>query len=472
MIKKLLYSSYAKKAYEFSIRSFWGRRLITPLANYLSIGYLAETKKKLEDVSPSFCAAKWMQSTIHLEIGETHSCHHPARHKIEIDSLEKNPSRLHNTEVKAEARRQMVKGEFPDECQYCWKIEERGEFSDRIYKSSYDWAKVNFKELCTEEKINNVNPSYLEVSFSSDCNLKCAYCDPQISSAIRGEILKDGPYPTSESFQSVEPRTTGPEVYVNAFWKWWDEGLKEDLKVLRITGGEPLLSKDFFKLLDKLSAQNEKLDFDLAVNSNLMVSRESVEQVVRAGRELREQRKIKSFFLYTSIDTWGKQAEFLRYGLRLERFVKNIETALEVDPSLDLTFMVTYQALSPFNFNQLLEFILDLRKRHPLAKIKIGISVLHYPAFLSLQVMKKSHEDAILNNLNFMRENRLSKAIPHGFSNFEIQHLERNLRFFRESQQHSQIEQSDFISFVKEYERRKGLSFNETFSFPPEEIIR
>ena len=37
--------------------------------------------------------------------------------------------------------------------------------------------------------------------------------------------------------------------YVEAFWEWWPD-LYKDLHTFRITGGEPLLSKDTFKVLE------------------------------------------------------------------------------------------------------------------------------------------------------------------------------------------------------------------------------
>ena len=57
----------------------------------------AETKKQLDIISPSMCAAKWNQVTLHLGTGTTHSCHHPTPHHIPVEELENNPSALHNT---------------------------------------------------------------------------------------------------------------------------------------------------------------------------------------------------------------------------------------------------------------------------------------------------------------------------------------------------------------------------------------
>ena len=463
MLKKIIYSPFTKKIYD-QVKDFpFLKNILVPLANSKSHHYLENTKKKLNKISPSMCSAKWLQSTIHLELAETHSCHHPKRHRIDTVEVAKNPSALHNTKEKIEFRTQMINGDYPSECEYCWRVEKNGDYSDRIYKSSADWAQVNLSQLASLNKIENINPSYLEVSFSSDCNLKCAYCDPTVSSAIRHEIQKLGPYPTSDRFGNLDEYQPSPNDLSAAFWQWWDGGLKDDLKVLRVTGGEPLLSPDLFKLIERLEYSDQKFQFDFAVNSNLMVGPELIKKFITNIRSILKNKKIKSFLLYTSIDTWGEQAEFLRYGLKTKQFINNIETCLNVIPDLELTFMVTYQALSPFNFNQLLEFILDLRKRYPISKIKIGISNMINPSFLSVSLFDQSFLPYIENNLNFMKSHQLTKNYPHGFSNFEIQHLERIQHSFKHHPQHPKEEMDNFKKFISEYEMRKKLNFKEVF---------
>ena len=50
-----------------------------------------ETKNKLDKTGCGMCLAKWTQVTIHLQNGHTHSCHHPATHKIPLTELKDNP---------------------------------------------------------------------------------------------------------------------------------------------------------------------------------------------------------------------------------------------------------------------------------------------------------------------------------------------------------------------------------------------
>ena len=54
----------------------------------------------VNEVSPTFCLAKWHHTSIYLHTGQTHSCYHPQPHKIPLQELKDNPSALHNTNEK------------------------------------------------------------------------------------------------------------------------------------------------------------------------------------------------------------------------------------------------------------------------------------------------------------------------------------------------------------------------------------
>ena len=52
---------------------------------------------------------KWTQVTLHLQLGHTHSCHHPRTHPISTKEIARNPSTLHNTRYKKLRRKEMLK---------------------------------------------------------------------------------------------------------------------------------------------------------------------------------------------------------------------------------------------------------------------------------------------------------------------------------------------------------------------------
>src|SRR3989338_6090719 len=153
----------------------------------------------------------------------------------------------------------MLGGERPAECQYCWNIEDLGadHISDRAYKSTAPWAYQHLESV-VQQGAKEIDPTYLEVEFESTCNFKCAYCSPDLSTKWIEEIRTHGAYPTSWKTGDLDwlkssgrfPLSKQEEnPYVDAFWKWWPD-LYPKLDTFRITGGEPLLSKNTWRVLD------------------------------------------------------------------------------------------------------------------------------------------------------------------------------------------------------------------------------
>ena len=166
------------------------------MSNVDQFNWITSIKGDLDKVSPTFCLAKWTQSTILLYNGENHSCHHPSRHKIDLESLKDNPRAIHNTPIKMFARKELLDGIQTKECDYCWRIENsnKDNFSDRIYKSGAPWSRKYFDEVVNSGAGENFSPSYLEVAFESTCNLSCMYCTPDVSTQWMAEVEKHGPY--------------------------------------------------------------------------------------------------------------------------------------------------------------------------------------------------------------------------------------------------------------------------------------
>ena len=135
--------------------------------NELQENSLPRIKKRLDSVSPSMCLAKWLQVSLHLTTGKTQSCYHPPVHNIDKDNVRANPKLLHNTVQKKQEREQMLRGERPKGCSYCWKIEDSGNhYSDRHYRSLEPWAIQYFDDVASGKLNDSISPSYVEVNFN------------------------------------------------------------------------------------------------------------------------------------------------------------------------------------------------------------------------------------------------------------------------------------------------------------------
>ena len=364
------------------------------------IEQLKQKREKINAISPSFCSAKWLQTTLYLQNGYNHSCHHPSPHKIPVKEVLENPAALHNSNYKKEQRVKMLNGVRPKECDYCWKIEDQGKghFSDRHYKTSDWWAWDKVDVIATDNPTKDVYPTYLEVSFSNACNFACAYCSPEISSKWMKDIEKNGDYPVQfgsgnlDYLRQVEKfpyKHSDPNPYVDAFWKWFPEALPH-LKVFRMTGGEPTMSKDVWKTLDYIY-ENAQPDLSIAINSNLGTTPELIQRLVDACNKLKD--KVKQIEIYTSAEAIGEQAEYIRDGMDYDYWRANVEKVLS-ETDANVAIMTTLNILSMTTFNDFIEDIMELRIKYNknLAnnRIPLSINYLRFPPHLQCTLLDRN----------------------------------------------------------------------------------
>jgi len=428
----------------------------------------------MNEVSSTFCLAKWHHTTIYLQTGETHSCYHPAPHKIPLDLLGTNPSVLHNTPQKISERLEMIEGKKPSGCQYCWNIEGLGVdyISDRHERNASIYTEDRFKNI-VETPLAPVNPQYIEISFGNECNFKCGYCHPKHSSSYYKEIKDHGPYSMVRNhrndidwFQIYEEETN---PYVEAWWRWWPE-VRKTLTILRITGGEPLLQQSTWRLLEDLE-KNPLPNLELNINSNFGVKPILIDRLVEKVNNLVSNGKIKDFKIFTSIDTWGPQAEYIRTGLDTALWEQNLDTYL-TKTKLPVTFMITFSILSVTNFDKLLVKILEWREKYnsddqnKWQRIRFDTPYLKEPLQYDMNILPKedfmpymkNHLDFILANLDDKNRNK--------FNDLEYEKFKRVVKYMETTHYTPEriIERKrDFFNWFTEYDRRRGTDFRKTF---------
>ena len=454
--------------------------------------YFHETKSTLNSVGCGFCLAKWTQVTMHLHNGMTHSCHHPSPHKISKEEIKRNPTALHNTNTKKRARKEMLEGKRPEECGYCWNIEDNSNsFSDRVFKSSEPWSEPYFEDIVNLDWRENYTPKYVEVSFSNTCNFKCAYCGPQFSSKWMEEINNLGGYKlpsmTFNGIQEMEENKSKPyknsedNPYVDAFWEWWPK-LYNELDTFRITGGEPLLSKDFWLTMDDMiKTENPNRELKLSINSNLGVDDFLIDRLIDKINILINENRVKECIIYTSCDAFGKQAEYIRYGLDFNKLFSNIDKILTKVNRVSIVVMSTFNVFSVFSYQKLISKIYEFklkhfnRERYWNSAIILDTSYLRYPSFMSFKLLSGFVRKDIFSSMEtYMTEKSTFRSLNFhqpqtiddvGFSLKEIEKITRLKEYFlnestidldnKDSKFFS--DKKDLLEFTNEYERRRNL---------------
>ena len=430
-------------------------------------------KSLLDNVSSTMCLAKWNQVSLHLPTGLTNSCYHPPLHEIDATKLEDNPAILHNTAEKLNQRQQMLKGERPEGCSYCWKMEDTGEMSDRHYRSGEPWAMQDFTAIKQNPIDDRWTPRYVEVNFNNACNFKCSYCSPQFSTTWGKEIAVYGQYPTSPSHNAPEHfqgrnrpipnREDNP--YVTAFWKWWPT-LYKNLKHFRMTGGEPMMDNNTYKVFQYI-IDHPKEDLHLNVTSNMCPPDGKLKnKYFDMVKKICIEEKVEHFMQFVSVDSYGKQAEYIRNGLDYERMMGNVDEFLDRIPVRNsITFIITYNNLSVTGLGALLEEIRQLRKKHSKTyqRVWFDIPLLRQPAWQQVTLLPESYQAIHQDNIEYMRENSGEEKGLHIFKDFEIQKMLRNLAYWRKNANASTQNKKNFYAFFNEHDRRRLTNFETVF---------
>ena len=430
-------------------------------------------KRVIDPISQSFCAAKWYNATIWLGSGITTSCHHPLGHKVPEQDVRENHKLLHNTPHKKVCRSQMLKGERPPECEYCWKVEDikRDNISDRVFKTAI-YSEEEITEAIQQGPNTDVNLKTLEISFDRTCNFACSYCSPSFSTTWVNDIRDKGAYQgldtdkrqhytsTHSSAQLYKPTDDNP--YIAAFWKWWPE-LSKSLSELRVTGGEPLLSPEVWKLLDFLE-QTPSNTLALALNSNLGAKDELIQKLIEKSSS------VKSIEIYTSNESFGAHAEYIRDGLSWERWSRNVTNVLDSGHFRQLHIMMTINSLCLYSITDFLDWVLELKQRHRPDMPFVSVNILRYPTFQSPLVLpdelRSERKDHIANWLAGARGRGLLQEM-------EIESLQRLIDYLDVVQtphtgSASRVElEKDFKRFFQQYDQRRGKNFQAAFANAP-----
>jgi len=433
-----------------------------------------EYKKQILDTkSASFCGAKWYNATIWLGSGMTTSCHHPLPHRIDLEEIKTNPSAIHNTKQKKEQRRQMQNGERPAGCEYCWKIEDmhRDNISDRVYKSKI----FTDEDLDTAYRLDHnkdVNLKTLEIAFDRTCNFKCTYCNPAFSSTWANDIKQKGPYTglTSDGrnhfthpHNSAEPyKKDETNPYVEAFYKWWESDLHKSLDELRITGGEPMMSPNLWRLLDWIETQGERMnpDMRIAINSNLGAKQSIID------RFKTKLRGFKNFHLYTSCEATFEQAGYIRDGMVFSDWHSNLLHMMVDKIPSEIHNMATINALCLESLPEFLEKMVWFKGASKVygPTINYTLNILRFPSFQSPLVLPDDLRNKFkLDLVKFLSNNE--KYLEH----MEINQTQRLIDYLdvvktphAGAAAQEQL-QKDFKMFYSQYDKRSGKDFEKTF---------
>lgn len=219
------------------------------------------------------------------------------------------------------------------------------------------WAGSNsYRDFFKQRKQDKPGIQFLDIRNSNQCNLKCRVCNPHFSNQWAKELK----YETTLLNTDMTP--------------WLDQLLTENLVEVYFCGGEPLIIKEHYQILEKLIHRGLSKKISLRYNTNCTVLNYKDKNIF----ELWE--NFDRVSLSVSIDAAGEELNYIRSGSNWQEIKQNIESIVERRKkisNLSINFTPTVSLLNIWFLPELYSYAQSLG-------IKVGLNILTGPDYLSL----------------------------------------------------------------------------------------
>ena len=196
---------------------------------------------------------------------------------------------------------------------------------------------------------------YLDFRNSNICNLKCRTCGPHFSSSWAKELKISQPIVHTDVTDDIQ------------------KILNENIKTIYFAGGEPLLNKDHWLLLQSI------IDLDLAKNITIIYSTNLTVTTYKNHDVFALWNNYKKVHVMVSVDAIGEPFNYIRSGANWETVDKNINNIVQQKSTIDVSLSLTLSAISVW----FLPDVLHYAEQH---KIKVNIIQLTDPHYFTLNV--------------------------------------------------------------------------------------
>jgi MoaA/NifB/PqqE/SkfB family radical SAM enzyme len=275
-----------------------------------------------------------------------------------------------NGEQMRTLRLNMLQNKKSPECRRCYELEENGMWTLR--KSSNE----NFKhhqskveETSDNGNAGNVNMAYMDIRFSNLCNLKCRSCGPQFSSSWFEDHKATHGDPGHPKILQVRDE-------MKSFMDELDPLLKSVERVYW-AGGEPLITKEHYDILDKWIAMGKRdVKMDYTTNfTQMYYKRKTAFEYWNSFEHVR---------VAASLDANHARGEYLRKNMNWTQVVQNRRDMIAQCPHVYFEITPT---VSVYNVLNLPDFHREWIEQGLLEPQNIRINILLDPTYMRLSIL-------------------------------------------------------------------------------------
>jgi MoaA/NifB/PqqE/SkfB family radical SAM enzyme len=268
-------------------------------------------------------------------------------------------------------RNWMSQGYRPVACQTCYIKEDNNIVSPRI-------------NCNPNEQIIDITS--LDIRLNNICNFKCRMCSEYFSSAIQQETIKI--YGKNAKLGHEQNLLTTPMlVEKSSQFDAIDPYITDKLETIFFAGGEPLMTNEHYRILDKL-IDIKHTNLYLIYSTNLSKLSYKNLNVIDYWNQF------SNVTVNASIDASDDVAEYVRHGTVWTDIVENIRIIKKYAPNVHLKIASTVSFLTIENLIKLQSNWINEKLFDP---DDLQLSVLIIPHYLSPAALPVHHKERLRN---------------------------------------------------------------------------
>jgi len=287
-------------------------------------------------------------------------------------------------------------------CHKCYKEERgnKGEVSQSMRLGSailYNGGLLHKRSESERPKLE-----FLEVGFGNYCNLACLTCNSSLSTTWHTDELELNQVVNKNIKRQVFKKLDNLKFVPN------EETLRT-LRVIKFTGGEPMINPEFIKFIDLICEQGkpEQISLEIYTNCSYIPSPKLLENLAR----------FEAVQLNLSIDAYGHVNDYVRYGSTWEGDAKQtVSNAIDhwlaygkQYENISIIMSTTLSVLSVLEIPKLMTWWMDKYKDsgNKITVFRSGLLATEYDGFFKLQ---PAHDPSYIN-LNILPAEYYNKVL-------------------------------------------------------------
>jgi len=366
-------------------------------------------------------------------------------------------------------RLRMLGGIIPAQCQKCFTEEEAGHRSKRIWETEYWSKRIDINQLIDEtQEDGSVPPKlyYIDLRMGTKCNLKCIMCSPHDSSMWISDWKKLFPKIQNNKLRELcnwEDGSGGGGSYA---WhkdnpNFWNELYEQipHMKQLYFAGGEALVIKEHYQLLEEVVRRGHADKIELRYNSNGINIPEKLFELWNKFDRVR---------FHFSIDSIEGMNEYIRWPSNWDEIEKSLKILDQTDDNIEVTIACAVQALNIYYIPDLIKWKLEQNFKKinpwPLGAGLVNFHLVYHPAFLNVKVLPQWFKEKVRYKYeDFVRWLKENYKNDDEFLNsgYGIKRLEGMLNFMFSDDWSVRLPQ--FSEYITLMDKIRGTDFKETF---------